>query len=102
MIGNSKEHKRSKRLKGYEYRMDTKDNMNGKIFKTYDCALAAYLYSVKRMKICGLNRIGERNRYEFIFEDEENRKNYVLSYYNSECKIFDEGMRNLKSMMRNW
>lgn len=76
--------------------------MDEKVFKTYDCALAAYLFGVKRMRIHGLNRHGERNRYEFCFEDEPDRKSYVIAYYNSECRAFDEGMRNLKSMMKNY
>lgn len=71
------------------------------LYKTTDIQLASYLYYVKGRSIVEMNKAKDR-QYEFCFDNNESMRQSVLTYYNSDCPRFADGMRELKSMMKNY
>jgi hypothetical protein len=71
------------------------------MYKTFELPLAIYLWKIKQRKLLGLEYDKENRRTCFVFEDEDSLERDVLSFYNSDCLKYAEGLRAFKSMLKN-
>lgn len=70
---------------------------NNDIFETSDLGTAAYLLT----KDCTLISAGkERNRYAFVFSDEQRCNQLAIEFVNSEFSRFDSNLKSLRSLIR--
>jgi hypothetical protein len=73
-------------------------------YMTQSMAVAAYLHKVRRGEhgvwIKSSKRINGPGRFEFVFSDPEGKAAALaVEFANSECALFDDGMRSIKTML---
>ena len=67
------------------------------IFETADLGMAAFLL----VKECHLVLAGrDKNRFSFVFKDEQKCRALSIEYVNSDFAKFDASLKNLKNLVR--